>query len=318
MSNGDFWQQSTWQMFNGNPAANPPTPGLLQTAMGPMQVARSVFPTVVTGKDESISADTIDPATGVPTTGVTRAVATLQYPFQLAPVQVNDPALTIAMNQVTLAAQAIAVTEDRLFLNGQDADLPKRPAPRGAGAPLVNVAAADLQKLNTGLIGIAAANKKIEVPPSAPGVQAWGVNTYTKVLEAIAEFTLNAQGPPYALILAPDVFADTYIYASVPVAAAPAAKGPAPPAAAPAAGYITPADIIQALLASGPFVASAGLKPKQGLLASLGGKTTTLYVGTGPLVEFNTYANSLYSFTARESIQFVNVDSRSLIMLDFK
>jgi hypothetical protein len=101
-------------------------------------------------------------------------------------------------------------------------------------------------------------------------------------------------------MLEPEVFADVNLYL------------PGAPSG------VTTASIIQPLLASGPLVQSAGLQPQQGLLASLGGQTTTLYVGTGPLVEFNTYANSVYAFTARESIQFVNVDPRSLIMLAFQ
>ena len=63
---------------------------------------------------------------------------------------------------------------------------------------------------------------------------------------------------------------------------------------------VTPASAIQALLASGSFVMSPGLPAKTGLLASLGGKTTTLYVGTEPFVEYNAYDDSVYSFRARE------------------
>jgi len=63
---------------------------------------------------------------------------------------------------------------------------------------------------------------------------------------------------------------------------------------------------------------SPGLPEKTGLLVSLGGKTTTLYIGTGPLVEYDAYDGSTYSFTARESIQFLNTDSRSLIKLKFE
>jgi hypothetical protein len=81
---------------------------------------------------------------------------------------------------------------------------------------------------------------------------------------------------------------------------------------------VTPASAIQALLASGPFVMSPGMPPKTGLLSSLGGQATTLYIGTGPLVEFNTFDKSVYWFSARESIQFLNTDVRSLIKLDFE
>lgn len=63
---------------------------------------------------------------------------------------------------------------------------------------------------------------------------------------------------------------------------------------------------------------SPGMPERTGLLASLGGKTTTLDIGTGPLVEYNAYDGSVYSFTARESIQFLNIDGRSLIKLRFE
>ena len=303
MANGDFWTTAQWQMFNGNPSATPPTAGLLKTTMGPMEVAQQVFPTVITGNDNPIPADKIDPATGVPSTGATAAFATLQYPFQLAPVQVNDPALTIATNQVALAAQGLALTEDDLFFNGQNATL----------RPRVTVSPSDLLKLGGGLMGVALTNPILalagKVPPDRLEVARlparaapvrWGVNTYYMVLEGLRLFWANAQGPPYALMLEPEVFADVNLYL------------PGAPSG------VTTASIIQPLLASGPLVQSAGLQPQQGLLASLGGQTTTLYVGTGPLVEFNTYANSVYAFTARESIQFVNVDPRSLIMLAFQ
>ena len=307
MSNGDFWPQSTWKMFNGDPSAPPPTAGipprptagLLRTTMGPMEVAQQVFPTVITGNDNSIPADTINPATGVATTGVTRAFATLQYPFQLAPVQVSDPALTIAINQVTLAAQGLALTEDNLFFNGQNAILPLRPLP-GPRPPLVTVPPGDPAKLNDGLMRIARDNLRLPVQPVA--ARTWGINTYNQVLRGLRQFQADTQGPPYALILAPDVFVDVNLYFAI--------------AGTPTT--MTPASIIQPLLASGPLVQSAGLLAQQGLLASLGGKTTTLYIGSGPLLEFNTYSSSVYSFTARESIQFVNVDTRSLIMLDFQ
>ena len=217
MSNGNFWPQSTWQMFNGKslcppPTAGlPPTPtaGLLKTTMGPMEVAQQVFPTVITGNDNSIPADTIDPATGIATTGVTRAFATLQYPFQLAPVQVSDPALTIAINQVILAAQGLALTEDNLFFNGQNAILPLRPPPR---PPLVTVFPGDLVKLNDGLMGIARNNLRLR---SNAWLLADGASTLTTRCLGGSGVQADTQGHPYALILAPDVFADVNLYVAI-------------------------------------------------------------------------------------------------------
>jgi hypothetical protein len=291
MSNGSIWPQNVWMQINGNP--NDKTqPGLLKSTMGPMEVAQQVFPTIVTGNDNSIPADTIDLLTGEPTTGETRSFATLRKQFKLFPIHVTDPALTMAMNQVTLAGQAIALTEDKLFFSGEDAVLPP------AGGQTVTILASDKRKLGKGLLGIAARNHVIRVGPRG-GKKTYGLATYDAVVEGIAHFNGKQQGPPYALILPPDVFADANLSLEDDA-------------------LVTPSKAVQPLLASGPFVTSAGLPKKDGLFASLGGKTTTLYIGTGPLVEYNAYDGSVYSFTARESMQFLNIDSRSLIKLEFE
>jgi uncharacterized linocin/CFP29 family protein len=212
-------------------------------------------------------------------------------PFTLFPVHVKDPALTMASNQVTLAGQALALAEDTLFFQGNDAQLPP------AGGKGVKLPPGDQAKLDHGLLGIAERNKVIPVAPVKK--KTYGLATYNAVVEGIAQFTTDQQGPPYALILSPDTFAD----ANLPLEDE---------------ALVTPSSAIQALLATGPFVMSPGVPGKTGLLASLGGKTTTLYIGTGPLVEYNAYDGSVYSFTARESIQFLNIDARSLIKLKFE
>jgi uncharacterized linocin/CFP29 family protein len=288
MSTGDFWPTNIWTQFNGSPA-DKTQPGLLKTTMGPMQVAQHVFNVIVTGNDNSIPADIILPS-GDPTTGETRTFATLRKKFELSPVHVNDPALTMPSNQVTLAAQALALAEDTLFFQGND-------APELAGKKKVDVSNKD--KLQRGLLGIAEECITVKLVISPPGRHTYGLQTYSAVIDGIAKFTKNQQGPPYALILPPDIFAD----ANLPLANQ---------------GLVTPSSAIQALLGSGQFVMSPGLPANTGLLASLGGKTTTtLYIGTGPLLEYTGYNGSFYSFTARESIQFHCIDSCSLIKLKF-
>jgi hypothetical protein len=291
MSNGDFWSSEVWATINGTP--NDPTkPGLLKATMGPMEVARSVFPTIITGNDNPIPADTIDLATGVPSTGETRSFAALRKPFQLAPIHVSDPALTLAMNQVANAAQALAVVEDMLFFQGTDAPLP------AAGAQRVVVTDVDKEKLDEGLLGIADGNHDIVVHPIVGPGRTYGLRIYNAVVEGIQRFTADQQGPPYGLVLAPDIFGQ----ANLPLALG---------------AFVTPASAIQPLLLSGSFTVSPGMPAWTGLLASLGGKSTTLYIGTSPLVEFSVYVDSNYFFNARESLQFLNTDPRSLIKLTF-
>jgi hypothetical protein len=312
MSNDDFWPQSTWQTFNGNPTATPPTPGLLKTTMGPMEVAQQVFPTVVTGNDNPIPADFLDSITGVPTSGNMKRFATVQYPFTLTPLHISDPLLAMATSQVNLAGQSLAIAEDSLFFFGVDASYPNRIVlPNGPilrpQPPLPNYVV-DQTNLAEGLVGLAGGHKtqavkKLKKPPPEPAV-IWGINIYSSILDCVSLFTAEGQGPPYAVILSPKAFADANsVYGDV---------------------LASPASMIQPVLMSGPFVQSAGIAKNTygirevGLVASLGGKSTTLYVGTSPVVEFNTYQNSVYSFDVRESIQFVNVDTRSLIKLEFE
>ena len=147
------------------------------------------------------------------------------------------------------------------------------------------------------MLGVAATNHTIDVPVGKGGT--YGLATYIAVVAGISKFTDDGQGPPYALILAPNIFGD----ANLPLQAN---------------ALQTPASSIQAVLAQGPFMMSAGLPQKTGLLAALGGQSVMLYVGTGPLVEFNNYNNSIYAFTARESIQYLSTDKRSLIRLRFE
>jgi len=196
----------------------------------------------------------------------------------------------MASNQVTLAGQALGLAEDSLFFLGTDARLP-------AGAQSVTLPPGDQDKLDKGLLGIAETNNAIPVSPGRK--KTYGLATFRAVVKGIAQFTDDQQGPPYALILSPDTFAD----ANFPLEDD---------------AMVTPSSAIQALLQSGPFVTSPGMPNRTGLLASLGGKTTTLYIGTGPLVGFDTNAGSIYSFTARESIQFLSIDARSLIKLEFE
>jgi hypothetical protein len=148
MSNGDFWSTNVWTQFNGSPT-DKTNPGLLRTTMGPIQVAQQVFNTIVTGNDNSIPADTIiDSDEGTPSTGETRTFVTLLKPFRLYPLQIDDPALTMASNQVTRAAEALALAEEKLFYRGKNVD--ELGDLGGVKLPEGNKA-----KLGDGLLGIA-------------------------------------------------------------------------------------------------------------------------------------------------------------------
>ena len=89
-----------------------------------------------------------------------------------------------------------------LFFEGIDAQLPAE------GIQSVDLPAGDKEKLQYGLLGIAGPNKTIDVQPARQAPRIYGLETFNAVVEGLAYFTLSLQGPPYALILAPDIFAD--------------------------------------------------------------------------------------------------------------
>ena len=307
----DSWPQSLWNQINGTPASGSTAmqPGLLLNNMGAIRIAQKVFPTTVQGVDTPVPADTVDLKTGIPSVGVTRPVVSIAKQFQLADLHVNpnaSPGLPMVANQVSLAAQTLALMEDALFFQGKNAKVP-------AGVTVTT--AADLQD---GLLGVAETHHKIQVHPGDDG--GYGTATYDAVLKGISQFSTNSQAIPFALILDPATYAD----ANMPLDDT----------------LVAPATSIQALVQGG-FYMSPGLPPRTGLLAALGGAnispaggatanattaaatsltagaTTSLTVGTAPLVEYTNSDGKYYYFTARESIQFYNIDARALIALEF-
>jgi uncharacterized linocin/CFP29 family protein len=289
----DSWTNDIWNKINGTPTQNGQAAqaGLLETVMGKIRIAQQAFPTTVQGDDKPVPADTIDLKTSVPSVGQTKPVVKISKSFQLAEMHVKDPQLTMAMNQVTLAGQSLALVEDTLFFQGQDAvDLPK------------DVHVSNASDLQEGLLGLALQHHQpIIVEPLGGHKGRYGSATYAAVTRGISMFGKNLQGPPYALILDPATFAD----ANLPLQDN---------------SLITPASAIQALVGdAGQFLMSPGLPANTGLLASLGGQTM-LYIGTGPSVEFTQLDRNgiYYFFTACESIQFTNIEPRALLKLEFR
>ena len=330
MNNNDFWSPEIWKQINGEPpqsgqvggnlrgamATNgqPQEPGVLRTQMGLIRVAQKIFPTTVRGNDDPIRADTID-NNGIPSAGTTKAVVTLTKKFQLAEMHIQDPELTMTMNQVMLVAQALALAEDALFFQGKTA-LATQTDPSNVGDVMV----AGARTLDEGLLGLAK-NQTIQVNPmtstggstggspggstggspgGSPGGSVFGVKTLDAVKQGIGIFGQKFQSGPFALILDPDTYLDTQVAFQTDSAS-------------------SPGDVIKDILVEGGghFVLSPGLPKDTGLLAALGSRATQLYIGTGPIAQFNFPADGNYFFTAKQTIQFHNVDVRSLIKLKF-
>jgi uncharacterized linocin/CFP29 family protein len=117
------------------------------------------------------------------------------------------------------------------------------------------------------------------------------------ILDGIAQLTSNAQTGPYALFVPPVVFAK----AAVPTAA----------------NFLAPVDRITPLVTGG-YYGTGCLSDNQGLLVSLGGEPTTIYMGDDATAAFTLVeANGTYRFRVFERIQFVAREPRALVLLEF-
>jgi hypothetical protein len=292
MSAIDAWTKTEWDKLNTS----------LTSLMRNIRVAQKVFPTVTTGDDKPVPADTIDFKTGIPSSSQSKGVVRITKEVILADSHVRDlPNLDMAMNQVMVAAQTLALSEDMLFFEGENARVPSDLFPDER----------EKKQLGGGLLGEAQkVNKPISVdPPDKSKKGVYGAATYAAVVAGIAHLAGKLQGPPYALFLDPLTYGD--------------ANSPLQDNA-----IITPASAIKSLVEEGGFFLTPGLPNRTGLLVSLGGtsangsstsgSTTKLFIGTAPIVEFSALdSKGFYHLTARESLQFNSLDPRSLIKLEF-
>jgi uncharacterized linocin/CFP29 family protein len=174
------------------------------------------------------------------------------------------------------------LAEDILFFQGKNTKLPE-------GVKLVNGGAAD-----GGLLGLA--KKKIEVTRPKSGI--YGEETFRKVIEGISELIKEGQPGPYALILESSIYADTY--APLPTT------------------LVTTADRLLPLVTGG-FYGTGTLPPSTGLLVSLGGEPTTLYVGQDTVTAYtHEDHDGSHLFRVFERVQFVARDPRAFVKLEFK
>jgi uncharacterized linocin/CFP29 family protein len=139
-----------------------------------------------------------------------------------------------------------------------------------------------------------ASNNRLRVPPVAGVI--WGENTFNAVVQGISELNMASQPGPFALILPYRVYADTHL----------------------AIGFsFTTADRITPLVIGG-FCGTAALPVFTGLLVSLGGEPTTLYVGAEATAAFSRKDDEeLHFFRVFERVQFSAIDARAFVSLDF-
>jgi uncharacterized linocin/CFP29 family protein len=255
--------------------------------VGRIRVAQKIFPSSPTNNGQYVPADKFDAKTMTIAEGQTRPFLEISLEFSLTQGQVDgETTLRTGRTLARLAAKSVALAEDLLFFQGEKVKLPH-------GVKVVNQKSAD-----NGLLGVRAI-KSIDVEPlkaANPGI--YGENTFREVVKGVTELTKEGQPGPYALILESSVYADTY---------------------APLANTLTTtADRLMPLV-SGGYYGTGTLPPSTGLLVSLGGEPTTLYVGQDATAAYTQPDNQGNSrFRVFERVQLVARDPAAYVRLNFK
>lgn len=261
----------------------------VKAEVGQIRVAQKVFPSVQFSNGAVVPADILDFTTMTVQEGQTKPFIELSVEFTLTQSQVeNEATLRTGRTLARLSAKAVALAEDTIFFQGKGAAL--------AGVRVVNRDSAE-----DGLLGKAGA--PVVVDPKAKG---YPESIFGAVAGGISTLIGNAQPGPYGLFLESSVYADTY--APLPTT------------------LVTTADRIIPLVPGGfhatgtllvPKAGGAGIKT--GLLVSLGGEPTTIYVGVDAITAF-TQADTVGNFRFRvfERVQFVARDPRAFVKFEFR
>jgi uncharacterized linocin/CFP29 family protein len=273
------WQAETWQDIDQ---------AVLEEACR-IRIAQRVFPSSTDGNGSYVPDDAIDirrraSVLQIPE-GRTKPYVELSVDLALTESQVeNESTLHTGRTLAMLAAKEIAQAEDTLFFQGEKAlpGSPLRVVNRTGAAP--------------GLLNLGGA-ESVDVPTLGGGAAGYGTNTFKKVVDGISKLTAKGQPGPYALILTTDVYADTF---------------------APVGGTLTTtADRLTPLLAGG-FYGTGTLPDKKGLLVSLGGQPTTLFIGQDVITAY-TQSNEEGQTVLRvyERVQIIARDPTAIVKLNF-
>jgi uncharacterized linocin/CFP29 family protein len=255
--------------------------------MGRIRVAQKVFPCTILYNVQAV------PVAEVPTADDTPPVLKaddkflpfieMSMPFTVTQAQVeNEGSMHLGMALARLAARSLAAAEDIfLFLAEEDSD--------------------DFIEILTDK-GIALTNKRAipdGIVKSAEATEPAKDDIFTALTKGIGKLNKNNQPGPYALFLSPTQYATTY----EPIDDD---------------SLVTNADRIVPLVPGGFYVVNS-LSDDVGILVSLGGEPTTIYLGTEPTTAL-AYVNELgeYKFRVFERIQLVVRDSTAFVTLDFR
>lgn len=260
----------------------------VKAEIGQLRVAQRVFPSIDVAGSAVVPADRLDLENMSIEEGQTKPLIELSVEFRLTQSQVeNEPTLHTGRTLARLAAKSIALAEDAIIFQGRRANIP--------GVRTVN-----LESAEDGLLGVA--TRPLVINSSA---RDFPQSVFRGVSSGIATLNSLGQPGPYALILESTVYADTYSPLGVTL--------------------VTTADRIIPLVPGGYYASGNLLEPqaggggplRTGLLVSLGGEPTTIYIGVDAVTAF-TQADTEGNFRFRvfERLQFVARDPRAFVRIN--
>ncbi len=257
--------------------------------VGSIRVVQKVFSSTSMPNAANVPADHFDPDAMKIDEGGTKPLIEISVEFSLTQSQVdNEATLHTGRTLAKLAAKSLALAEDTLLLQGHEAKLPN------------NVKVINRQSAEQGLIG-AGDGRDISVKPLDSGsgsAAVYGAGLFTAVTQGIAELNKKGQPGPYALLLESSVYADAFS----PVANT----------------LVTTADRLTPLLTGG-FYGTGALPKDTGLLASLGGEPTTIYIGQDAVTAYTQEdGEGNYRFRVFERVQFVARDKAAFVNMKFQ
>lgn len=256
-------------------------------AVAAIRVVQTIIPATQLTGVTSVPADQFNPDKMSISEGLTKPYIELAVEFSLTNGQVNaDPAGSTATTLAKFAAKSLALAEDLVILQGRIPTLPNT----------VKIESGE-NSLGEGLLGLTDKQVIKVRPPDLKVPTNSGGSILSAISEGIALLTAGQQAPPYALIEDTIAFAATW------------------------GSVINGAPTYSVLnqLLTGGVSGTAAMPPKTGLLISLGGDPTAIYVDTDPTTE-PTHQDGAgkYFFRTYERIQVVARDSRAFVKLEFE
>jgi len=258
--------------------------------VGSIRVVQKVFNSTHVPNATNVPADQLDEDAMTIDEGATKPLIEISVEFSLTQGQVdNEATLHTGRTLAMLAGKTIASVEDALLLQGTN-------HPKLAK----NVSVVNENSAEHGLFGVASGPAiSVKPLPSTSGTPTvYGGNLFAAVTQGMGHLTQNGQPGPYALILESSVYADAF--------------SPMASTLATTADRLTP-------LLTGGFYGTGAMPARTGLLTSLGGQPTTIYVAQDPTTAYTQEnKDGSHLFRVFERVQFVARHKTAFVNLAFK